>query len=164
MYHDCIVFTFTRLLINYFCNVCFLSNKYILLLLKCIFCQNYDVSQTGSDGGEENDDLELAARMIDLQKRRCHNINLVSPTHVVAPILRALVIAKERGLDLPIVYNTGGYYIDIRSFVTMFIVHDMFCCDTKPKKDGSYLPSCNVFGGIWRRFGGGAAYRLGCNS
>ena len=75
--------------------------------LKCIFCQNFDISQKGD--GEENEDEKLAAKMIHLQKQGCHNINFVSPTHVVAPILRALVIAKKKGLSLPIVYNTGGY-------------------------------------------------------
>ena len=47
--------------------------------------------------------------MIELQEQGCHNINFVSPTHVIAPILRALVKAKEKGLKLPLVYNTGGY-------------------------------------------------------
>ena len=75
--------------------------------LKCVFCQNYDISQKGE--GEETEDEGLADKMIDLQKQGCHNINFVSPTHVVTPILRALVIAKQKGLHLPIVYNTGGY-------------------------------------------------------
>lgn len=52
---------------------------------------------------------ELASMMLSLQAQGCHNINLVSPSHVVAPILAALLIAAEAGLRLPLVYNTGGY-------------------------------------------------------
>lgn len=76
--------------------------------LKCIFCQNFDISQEGE--GYLNDDDELADKMLELQRLKCHNINFVSPTHVVAPIVRALVIAKEKGLHLPIVYNTGNLH------------------------------------------------------
>ncbi len=75
--------------------------------LHCQFCQNHDISQT--DTGEEITAEELAAIMLDLQTRGCHNINLVSPSHVVPQILSALVIAAENGLRLPLVYNTGGY-------------------------------------------------------
>lgn len=75
--------------------------------LRCIFCQNFDISQT--DEGEEVDAARLAAIMLELQAVGCHNINLVSPTHVVAHILEALPIAVEGGLRLPLVYNTGGY-------------------------------------------------------
>lgn len=75
--------------------------------LKCIYCQNYDVSQEGQ--GYENEDEEIAEKMLMLQRKKCHNINFVSPTHVVAPIMRSLVIAKKKGLKLPLVYNTGGY-------------------------------------------------------
>jgi len=75
--------------------------------LRCIFCQNYTISQLG-DGvaaGRE----ELAGMMLSLQARGCHNINLVSPTHVVPFILDALELAVARGLYLPLVYNSGGY-------------------------------------------------------
>ncbi|ELU00152.1 hypothetical protein CAPTEDRAFT_116247 [Capitella teleta] len=75
--------------------------------LKCIYCQNYDISQEGQ--GYELEDEEIAAKMIELQQNGCHNINFVSPTHVIAPIMRSLVVAKQQGLNLPIVYNTGGY-------------------------------------------------------
>ncbi len=75
--------------------------------LHCIFCQNWELSQGGE--GREVTDHELARMMLNLQEQGCHNINMVSPSHVVAPILAALAIAVSRGLDLPLVYNSGGY-------------------------------------------------------
>ncbi|MCP4538259.1 MAG: radical SAM protein [Chloroflexi bacterium] len=75
--------------------------------LKCQFCQNHDISQRGA--GRKIEPEELAKMMLSLQERGCHNINLVSPTHVVTPILAALFIAAEAGLRLPVVWNTGGY-------------------------------------------------------
>ncbi len=75
--------------------------------LRCVFCQNWDISQKGA--GQEVDPEELASIMLKLQDRGCHNINLVSPSHVVAQIIAAVEIAARRGLRLPLVYNTGGY-------------------------------------------------------
>lgn len=75
--------------------------------MRCQFCQNHDISQTGN--GDEVEPHELAAMMIDLQERGCHNINLVSPSHVVPQIIAAVLIAAQAGLRLPLVYNTGGY-------------------------------------------------------
>ncbi len=75
--------------------------------LRCVFCQNWEISHRGE--GSEVSAEELATMMLDLQGMGCHNINLVSPSHVVAPILEALLIAAESGLRLPLVYNTGGY-------------------------------------------------------
>ncbi len=75
--------------------------------LRCVFCQNWDISWRGEGG--ETSAADLAAMMLLLQRQGCHNINLVSPSHVVAPFLEALVLAAEAGLCLPIVYNTGGY-------------------------------------------------------
>ncbi|GAB4505818.1 MAG: radical SAM protein [Anaerolineales bacterium] len=75
--------------------------------LHCQFCQNHTISQ--ADSGPEVMPAELAAIMLDLQQAGCHNINLVSPSHVVAQILEALVLAVQGGLRLPLVYNTGGY-------------------------------------------------------
>ncbi len=75
--------------------------------LRCVFCQNSDISQASA--GRELEPEELAAVMLALQERGCHNVNLVSPSHVVAPVLAAVHLAAERGLRLPIVYNTGGY-------------------------------------------------------
>ncbi len=75
--------------------------------LGCIFCQNYDIShlRQGSVVSIE----QLADFMTGLQARGCSNINLVTPTHLVVPIAAAIEIAKQKGLKLPIVYNTGGY-------------------------------------------------------
>ena len=75
--------------------------------LRCIFCQNYTISQLGN--GSTVDREELARMMLFLQTKDCHNINLVSPTHVVPYILDALELAVNMGLHLPIVYNSGGY-------------------------------------------------------
>jgi putative pyruvate formate lyase activating enzyme len=75
--------------------------------LACIFCQNYDISHEGR-GGEMSFD-ELADAMLSLQDRGCHNINLVTPTHMVYGIVMALRKAVPKGLHLPIVYNSGGY-------------------------------------------------------
>lgn len=75
--------------------------------LRCLFCQNYDISHLGR--GEEVSGGQLAAIMLNLQRSGCHNVNLVSPTHFVPQILEALCMAAEEGLRLPLVYNTGGY-------------------------------------------------------
>jgi putative pyruvate formate lyase activating enzyme len=75
--------------------------------LKCQYCQNYDISQLGE--GREVESEELAAMMLHLQDRGCHNVNFVSPTHVIPQILEALLIAAQRGLRVPLVHNTGGY-------------------------------------------------------
>ena len=75
--------------------------------LRCVYCQNADISQLSF--GHEVNPADLGAIMLDLQERGCHNINLVSPTHVVPQILAAIQVAAQNGLTLPIVYNTGGY-------------------------------------------------------
>lgn len=77
------------------CNLC------------CVFCQNYDISQRGE--GRIFSAGELAQMMLDLQRMGCHNINFVTPTHQVPQILRALPVAVEGGLEVPLVYNCGGY-------------------------------------------------------
>ncbi|MDP3789059.1 MAG: hypothetical protein Q8R48_01500, partial [Candidatus Omnitrophota bacterium] len=75
--------------------------------MKCVYCQNYYFSQL--DKGEEISIGKLSEIMLNLQKAGCHNINLVSPTHYVPQILMALEIALGEGLNIPVVYNTGGY-------------------------------------------------------
>jgi putative pyruvate formate lyase activating enzyme len=75
--------------------------------LRCIFCQNWPISHEGK--GKELQDEDLANIMLYLQKIRCHNINLVTPTHVMPNILNATRIALKKGLRLPLVYNTSGY-------------------------------------------------------
>ena len=75
--------------------------------LKCVYCQNYPISQLGN--GNKVNLSELAKIMLALQKRKCHNINLVTPTHFVPQILKSLKSAIKMGLHVPIVYNTSGY-------------------------------------------------------
>ena len=75
--------------------------------LSCEFCQNYDISHLGI--GEKVTTTELAGLMLQLQQRGCHNINLVTPTHFTPQITDALVLVIEQGLEIPIVYNCGGY-------------------------------------------------------
>ncbi|NLZ28859.1 MAG: radical SAM protein [Firmicutes bacterium] len=75
--------------------------------LGCSFCQNYTLAHLGE--GQEVADEQMARIMLRLQQMGCHNINLVTPTHVVPNILNAVRIAAHQGLELPLVYNTGGY-------------------------------------------------------
>ncbi|MCX6565291.1 MAG: radical SAM protein [Candidatus Aminicenantes bacterium] len=75
--------------------------------LRCLFCQNYQISWLGR--GRPVEDEELADMMLDLERRGALNINLVSPTQAILPILRALRLALARRLSLPLVYNTNGY-------------------------------------------------------
>jgi len=75
--------------------------------LKCLFCQNYEISHLRN--GREATPKQLAEIMLALQRMGCHNINLVTPTHVTPQIVEALVTAVQQGLSLPIVYNCGGY-------------------------------------------------------
>ena len=75
--------------------------------LGCLFCQNYTISHLGE--GREVDNDTLSDVMVGLQGSGCHNINLVTPTHQIPMIMRALRTARRKGLDIPIVYNCGGY-------------------------------------------------------
>jgi len=75
--------------------------------LLCNFCQNFDISHEGV--GTAVTDDQLASMMLKLQQTGCHNINFVSPSHVVPQILSALMIAVENGLTVPLVYNSSGY-------------------------------------------------------
>ncbi len=75
--------------------------------LGCVFCQNYDISH--NSGGVEVSAGQLASIMVSLQKQGCHNINFVTPSHVVPQIVAALPFAIEKGLSIPLIYNTSGY-------------------------------------------------------
>ena len=88
--------------------------------LSCIFCQNYDISQCGA--GKEMSHSDLARIMINLQQHGCHNINFVSPSHMINAIMNALPEAIEMGLNIPLVYNSGGY--DLAS--TIEILEEIF--------------------------------------
>ena len=88
---------------NYGSGTIFFSN----CNLRCIFCQNWPIAHEGK--GKEIEDEDLAGMMLYLQETGCHNINLVTPTHVMPNILNATRIALKKGLRLPLVYNTSGY-------------------------------------------------------
>ena len=88
--------------------------------LLCYFCQNYDISHDAEGGEVEPKDL--ADIMLSLQRRGCHNINFVTPSHVVPQILQGLSIAIGSGLKVPLVYNTGGY----DKVETLKILEDIF--------------------------------------
>jgi len=75
--------------------------------LQCVFCQNHDTSQTLN--GREVDAEQLAELMLDLEGQGCHNVNFVTPEHVVPQVLEAVAVAVRRGIELPLVYNTGTY-------------------------------------------------------
>src|SRR5688500_16022532 len=78
--------------------------------LRCVYCQNYQISQTWKEQKRNEVTHErLAEMMLELQERGCHNIGFVSPTHFAPQMARAILIAAERGLRLPIVYNTNAY-------------------------------------------------------
>ncbi|MGD9588639.1 MAG: radical SAM protein [Pyrinomonadaceae bacterium] len=78
--------------------------------LRCVYCQNYQISQTWKEQRKNEVTHErLAEMMLELQDRGCHNVGFVSPTHFAPQMARAILIAAERGLRLPIVYNTNAY-------------------------------------------------------
>ncbi|MFH0877600.1 MAG: radical SAM protein [Candidatus Omnitrophota bacterium] len=75
--------------------------------MRCVYCQNHGFSQEGE--GVEVSLEELSRHMCSLQDEGCHNINVITPTHVMPQILEALILAAEQGLKIPLVYNTSGY-------------------------------------------------------
>src|SRR5262245_47557199 len=96
--------------------------------LKCVFCQNWEISNEGA--GEEMGARQLAELMLELQRQGCHNLNLVTPEHVVPQILEALPYALEAGLRLPIVYNTCAYD-SLHSLALLDGVVDIYMPDFK---------------------------------
>ena len=96
--------------------------------LGCIYCQNFDISHLRN--GREFTIEQLADSMLRLQKQGCSNVNLVTPTHVVAPVTAAIELARNKGLSLPIVYNTGGYdSVETLELLSGFV--DIYMPDTK---------------------------------
>jgi putative pyruvate formate lyase activating enzyme len=96
--------------------------------LRCVFCQNFDISQAGV--GREVGPEQLAEIMLRLQELQCHNINFVTPEHVVPQIVEALPLAIEHGLRLPLVYNTSAYD-SIRSLRLLDGIVDIYMPDFK---------------------------------
>jgi putative pyruvate formate lyase activating enzyme len=96
--------------------------------LRCVFCQNGDISQRRQ--GRECTAEEIADTMLELQGLGCHNVNLVTPEHVVPQVIEAVAVAAERGLRLPLVYNTGGYDA-LRSLRLLDGIVDVYMPDFK---------------------------------
>ncbi len=110
--------------------------------LRCIFCQNYGIAHLGE--GRAVSDEELSQMMLQLQVMGCHNVNLVSPTHVVPNILAAVTLAAKQGLNIPLVYNTGGYdsleTIRLLDGVVDIYMPDMKYGEPAPAKEFSLAP------------------------
>ncbi|UCD15819.1 MAG: radical SAM protein [Candidatus Omnitrophota bacterium] len=102
--------------------------------LGCAYCQNYELSHLGV--GEQVNPQELAEMMLNLESQGAENINFVTPTHVIAQILEGLVIAAQRGLKLPLVYNCGGYE-SINTLKIVDSVFDIYMPDIKYSDNGA---------------------------
>ena len=99
--------------------------------LRCVFCQNYDISQAIRPGGAPGSTpQEIAAMMLMLQRQGCHNINFVTPEHVAPQIVESVAVAIEGGLRLPIVYNTSAYD-SLESIALMGGIVDIYMPDFK---------------------------------
>jgi putative pyruvate formate lyase activating enzyme len=109
--------------------------------LSCEFCQNYDISHLGM--GEKVSIVELSGAMLQLQQRGCHNINLVTPTHFTPQIVDALILAVEKGLELPIVYNCGGYE-SVETLKLLEDIIDIYMPDIKYSIDENALKYSGV--------------------
>jgi putative pyruvate formate lyase activating enzyme len=109
--------------------------------LDCQFCQNYDISHLGI--GEKVSIAQLANAMLQLQHRGCHNINLVTPTHFAPQIVDALILAVEKGLELPIVYNCGGYE-SVETLKLLEDIVDIYMPDIKYSIDENALKYSGV--------------------
>jgi putative pyruvate formate lyase activating enzyme len=118
--------------------------------LRCVFCQNWDISQMMT--GVETTPKMLASMMIALQDQACHNINFVTPEHVVPQILEALPIAIQRGLNLPIVYNTSAYD-SLESLSWMENIVDIYMPDFKfyTEEHGKVYAKAADYGEVARR-------------
>jgi len=109
--------------------------------LRCVFCQNYDISHLGQ--GKRISSSELTQHMIGLQRRGCHNINFVTPTQYVPQIVAALPAAIELGLKVPLVYNCGGYE-SLEVIKLLDGVIDIYMPDTKFSREGEAARYCNA--------------------
>jgi putative pyruvate formate lyase activating enzyme len=114
--------------------------------LSCEFCQNYEISHEGI--GEKTSINELAECMLSLQRKGCHNINLVTPTHFSPQIVDALIIAAEKGLELPFVYNCGGYE-SVETLKLLDGIVDIYMPDIKYSSDENAFKYSGVQG-YWK--------------
>jgi len=110
--------------------------------LRCLYCQNYEISHLGI--GREYSEVQVAQMMLDLQGRGCHNINFVTPTHFAGQLVKAVKIAAQEGLNLPIVWNCGGYenfeIIKLLEGIVDIYMPDMKYGDNEPGKKYSRPP------------------------
>ena len=109
--------------------------------LSCQFCQNFDISHLGI--GEKVSTTDLAGAMLQLQQRGCHNINLVTPTHFTPQIVDALILAVEKGLEIPLVYNCGGYE-SVETLKLLEDIVDIYMPDIKYSIDENALKYSGV--------------------
>jgi putative pyruvate formate lyase activating enzyme len=109
--------------------------------LYCIFCQNYDISHLGE--GDLVDEEGIAEMMLSLQNMGCHNINFVTPTHVIPQIVKALSFAIEKGLTVPLVYNSGGYD-SVSTLGLLEGIFDIYMPDFKYSNDKIAQRYCNA--------------------
>lgn len=112
--------------------------------LRCVFCQNHQISQPVRQQRDKEVSLErLSDIMLELQSKGCHNINLVSPSHFAAQIVRALEIAVSRGLNIPLVYNGNGYD-SIETLRLLEGIIDIYLPDMKYSDDSSAIEYSRV--------------------
>ena len=111
--------------------------------LLCNFCQNYEISHLTDQGCQPVGARELAAIMVEMERGGCHNINFVTPTHVVPQILAALPYAIEAGLSVPLVYNCGGYE-RVESLAMLAGIIDIYMPDAKFSSTESGLRYANA--------------------
>jgi len=119
--------------------------------LRCVFCQNWPIAHEGR--GKEVEDAELAEMMLQLQAIGCHNINLVTPTHVMPNILNATRIALKNGLRLPLFYNTSGYE-RLEMLKILDGIVDMYKPDMKymdPEKAAKYSAGASDYPEVAKR-------------
>jgi putative pyruvate formate lyase activating enzyme len=109
--------------------------------LACVFCQNFEISQ--QDQGTEITSGDFANMMIRLQKMGCHNINFVTPTHFVPQIIEALIDARDMGLAVPLVYNSGGYD-SVETLQLLDGIFDIYMPDAKYGSDEAALKYSNA--------------------
>ncbi|HBF33107.1 TPA: radical SAM protein [Candidatus Sumerlaeota bacterium] len=111
--------------------------------LRCVYCQNFRISQ--GDSQHEISDAELAEAYLELQRKGCHNLNLVTPTHYLPSIVSALCLAVKQGFELPIVYNSSGYE-RVETLQLLDGIVDIYLPDCKysdPKKAAQYSDAPN---------------------
>ncbi|MHC5036121.1 MAG: radical SAM protein [Planctomycetota bacterium] len=109
--------------------------------LRCVFCQNFDISDRRS--GQEVSVKKLADLILGMERWGCHNVNFVTPTHQTAPIMEAIALARKRGVEIPVVYNCGGYErLETLQLLEGFV--DIYMPDVKFFRPESAERYCNA--------------------